>query len=67
MRLVILTGKSNMKIAVNPDRVIAVRERCNTENDADNDYRTNIDTDNFTYLVKEDFGTVCSSLICNGK
>ena len=58
MKLIILTGMTNSPIAINPNAIIGVRE-CKQD---DSEYRTSIDTDNFTYKVKEDFATICAAI-----
>ena len=58
MKLIIMTGISDSTIAINPNAIIGVRE-CKQE---DSEYRTSIDTDNFTYKVQEDFATVCAAI-----
>lgn len=58
MKLIILTGGSNSPIAINPNTVLGIRE-CKQ---SDSEYKTCIDTNNFTYKVQEDFVTVCNAI-----
>lgn len=57
MKLIILTGITDSPVAINPNMVIGVRKGIEEEGA----YKTNIDTNNFTYKVKEDFETVCAA------
>ena len=58
MKLIIMTGTSDLPIAINPNMIIGIR-KCH---DNENGCQTSIDTNNFTYKVKEDFATICAAI-----
>lgn len=58
MKLIIMTGTSDLPIAINPNMIIGIR-KCN---DNETGCQTSIDTNNFTYKVKEDFSTVLEAI-----
>ena len=58
MKLIIMTGASDLPIAINPNMIIGIR-KCR---DNETGCQTSIDTNNFTYKVKEDFATICAAI-----
>ena len=58
MNYIVLTGVTDQLIAININMIIGIR-KCN---DNETGCQTSIDTNNFTYKVKEDFSTVCQAI-----
>ena len=58
MNYIVLKGITDQLIAINVNMIIGIR-KCN---DKESGCQTSIDTNNFTYKVKEDFSTVLEAI-----
>jgi len=58
MNYIVLKGITDQLIAINVNMIIGIR-KCN---DKESGCQINIDTNNFTYKVKEDFSTVLEAI-----